>query len=99
MNANELSSRLQRLERENRRMKRAGFAVVGVALAVALIGAATPNEIPDAIEARAFRVIDTNGKLRVEITTGPTALSSTRALLSRFLAAAGLALLTATSGS
>ncbi len=46
MNVNELSSRLERLERENRRMKRAGFAVVGVALAVALIGAATPNEIP-----------------------------------------------------
>ena len=68
MNVNELSGRLERLERENRRMKRAGLAVVGIALTVALIGATTPDEIPEVIEARAFRVIDENGNSRVRIT-------------------------------
>ncbi len=65
MNVNELSNRLERLERENRWMKRAGLAVVGVALAVACIGAATPNEIPEVIDARMFRVVDEKGETRV----------------------------------
>lgn len=33
MNVNELSNRLERLERENRMMKRAAFALVAVTLA------------------------------------------------------------------
>lgn len=67
MNINEVSSRLERLERENCRMKRAGLAVVGLALAVALIGATVPEEIPEVIEAREFRVIDENGQARTEL--------------------------------
>ncbi len=69
MNVNEICNRLERLERENRWMKRAGLAVVGVALAVALIGAAMPEEIPRMIEARAFQVLDNNGRVRVAMTS------------------------------
>ena len=64
MNVNQLSRRLERLERENRWMKRAGIAVVGIALAVALIGATRPEDIPEMIEAQAFRVIDEDGTQR-----------------------------------
>ncbi|MCH7666333.1 MAG: hypothetical protein IH936_10455 [Acidobacteria bacterium] len=68
MNMNELTDRLERLERENRRMKRAGLAVIGLALAVALIGAATPDEIPEVIEARSFRAVGwTDDGVRTEI--------------------------------
>ena len=35
-------------------MKRAGLAVVAVALAVALIGAAKPNETPESVKAWAL---------------------------------------------
>ncbi|MCP4200939.1 MAG: hypothetical protein GY769_03295 [bacterium] len=63
----ELSNRLERLERENRWMRRVGFAVVVVAMAVALIGAAKPEEIPEMIEARMFRVIDEKGSPRAQM--------------------------------
>jgi hypothetical protein len=67
MELSEISARLERLERQNRTMKRAGFGLLAAALAVALIGAATPEEIPEVIEAREFRVIDENGKRRTTI--------------------------------
>lgn len=64
MNIHELSDRLERLESENRRMKRAGFFVIAAALAVALVGAAKPEKIPEVVDARMFRVIDDNGQVR-----------------------------------
>ena len=62
----DIEQRVERLERENRRLKLAGAAVVAVLLAVALVGAVMPQEI---IEARGFRVTDENGELRAEMGT------------------------------
>ena len=67
MDAAELSNRLESLERQTRRMKRAGLVVVGVGLAVALIGATTPEEIPEALRARSFYAVDEDGKTGVLI--------------------------------
>lgn len=70
MSIDELCARVDGLERENRRLKRVGLAVVvtvvtvaGAALGVALVGAATP----EVIEARAFRVIDESGIVRAQM--------------------------------
>ena len=57
----ELEQRIERLERENRRLKVAGGAVVAVLLGVALVGAVMPLEIPGASEAEAVRVLDEGG--------------------------------------
>ena len=46
MNINELSSRLERLERENRWMKRPGLALIALALAVALFAFGCQQEKP-----------------------------------------------------
>ena len=56
----DIEQRFERLERENQRLKLAGAAVVAVLLAVALVGAVKPQEIPEIIKARAFRVMDEN---------------------------------------
>jgi len=64
-----IEQRVEKLEAENRRLRRAGGAVVAVLLAVVLVGAALPQEIPELIEARAFRVIDENGTMRAAVTT------------------------------
>jgi len=60
----ELVARVGKLERDNRRLKLAGAGVVAVLLAVALVGAVLPQEIPEVIEAREFRVVDENGDHR-----------------------------------
>ena len=64
----DIERRVERLERENRRLKVAGGAVVAVLLTVALVGAVMPQEIPEIIEARGFRVIDADGTMRVLMT-------------------------------
>ncbi len=63
-------ARLERVERENRRLKIAGGAVVAVLAAVVLVGAVMPQEIPEVIEARMFRVVDENGESRILISAG-----------------------------
>ena len=65
----DIEQRFERLERENRRLKLAGAAVVAVLLAVALVGAVMPQEIPEIVEARQFRVIDENGERRAMMST------------------------------
>ena len=65
----ELVARVGKLERDNRRWKLASGAVVAVLLAVALVGAVMPQEIPEIIEARAFHVTDENGELRALMNT------------------------------
>ena len=66
----ELVARVGKLERDNRRLKLAGAGVVAVLLTVALVGAVMPQEIPDVIEAREFRVVAENGNTRAELGAG-----------------------------
>ncbi len=62
-----LEQRVERLERENRRLKLAGGAVVAVLLIVALVGAVMPQGIPEVIDARMFRVVDESGTVRATL--------------------------------
>ncbi len=48
-------------------MRRAGLAVVTLALAAVLVGATMPEAIPEVIDARGFRVIDENGRMRAKV--------------------------------
>jgi hypothetical protein len=59
--------RLDRLEQDNRRLKQTVGALLLVLAAVPLVGAVMPQQIPDVIEARTFRVIDENGNYRVSM--------------------------------
>jgi hypothetical protein len=53
-----LESRVDKIERDNRRLKLTVGALLLVLAAVPLIGAVMPEQIPDVIQARAFHVID-----------------------------------------
>ena len=62
-----LESRVDKIERDNRRLKLALGALLLVLAAVPLIGAVMPQEISDVIQAREFNVVDENGTRRVAI--------------------------------
>ena len=59
-----LESRVDKIERDNRRLKLTVGALLLVMAAVPLIGAVMPEQIPEVIRARAFHAIDGNGTLR-----------------------------------
>ena len=73
----EIAGRVQRLERDNRRLKLAGGAMAAVLVAVPLVGAALPAQVPEVIEARAFRVLDENGTQRAGLGARWTGASPT----------------------
>ena len=54
-------SRVSKLEQDNRRLKLTVGALLLALAAVPLIGAVTPEQIPEVIRARAFHAIDGNG--------------------------------------
>ena len=60
----EIAGRVQSLERENRRLKLGAGSLVAVLVAVPLVGAVLPAQVPEVIEARAFRVLDEQGTSR-----------------------------------
>ena len=60
----EIAGRVQRLERDNRRLKLGAGGLVALVVAVPLVGAVLPAQGPEVIEARAFRVLDEQGELR-----------------------------------
>ncbi len=62
-------ARVEKLERDVRRLKLSAGAVVGALLAVTLLGA-MPQEIPQVIQARAFAVIDEGGAERASMNAG-----------------------------
>jgi len=66
----ELVARVGKLERDNRRGKIAGGGVVAALLAVALVGAVMPQEIPWAIQAQVFQAVDETGEVRGVMTAG-----------------------------
>ena len=59
-----LESRVDKIERDNRRLKLTVGALLLALAAVPLIGAVMPEQIPELIQAREFQVIDENGNLR-----------------------------------
>jgi hypothetical protein len=63
-----LTQRLDRVERENRRMKQAGVITLAVIAAVGLMGQATGKKVPKVIEAEKFVLRDTEGNSRGELT-------------------------------
>lgn len=69
MNEAEIASRLERLERENQRLKRFGGAAVVILVSLAAIYATQP--IAQVIRAHAFEVMDNSGKVRVKLSVLP----------------------------
>jgi hypothetical protein len=66
-----LAIRLDRLERENRRLKRTGaVALVGIA-ALVLMGQTTPGEVANVVEAKQFVLRDSRGDTRAVLALGP----------------------------
>ena len=59
-----LESRVDKIERDNRRLKLTVGALLLALAAVPLIGAVMPEQIQDVIQARKFEVIDENGTRR-----------------------------------
>ncbi|MFQ5852935.1 MAG: hypothetical protein ACE5JU_20435 [Candidatus Binatia bacterium] len=59
-----LARRLDRVERENRRLKRAGVVALAVIGAVVLMGQATGSKV---VEAENFTVRDASGRVRAEL--------------------------------
>ena len=61
-----VAGRLEKLERQNRRLKYAGAAALLLVSAVLLMGQAAP--VPETIEARTFIVLDAHGTPRAILT-------------------------------
>ncbi len=61
------TDRLERLERENRRMKLAGVVALAVIVAVVLMGQATQSKVVKRVEAEEFVLRDSNGKIRARL--------------------------------
>lgn len=62
-----LERRVEALERENRRLKIIVGAALGALAVATLAGAIMPQEVPEEIEARLFRVVDENGDALAEL--------------------------------
>ena len=72
-----LARRLDKVERENRRLKQAGVVALTVIAAVVLMGQATGSKVAKVVEAEQFVVLDASGKTRVQLgvtTTGRAVL-------------------------
>lgn len=65
MNEAEIARRLEKLERDNRRLK--GFAFATIILAAALGAIYATHPVPQVIRAHAFEVIDNSGKVRAKM--------------------------------
>lgn len=62
-----LVKRVDRLEQENRFLKRVGLATLGSIAAIVLMGQALPTTVPKLVEAERFMVRDTAGKPRATL--------------------------------
>ena len=78
MSEAEIIKRLERLERENRRLKGLGLAALVLATALGGIYAARP--VPQKIIAHEFDVIDASGTARAKMGVGPSGLSYVEAI-------------------
>lgn len=64
-----LARRLDRVERENRRLKRAGIAALAVIAAVVLMGQVTGGRVAKVVDAEKFILRDWEGRKRAELMT------------------------------
>ncbi len=62
-----VEERLERLERQNRRLKTGLASLLVVAVAAGLVGFAQPDSIPDVVEAKAFHVVGEDGTVLVKL--------------------------------
>ncbi len=67
MTQDELIERLQKLERDNRRMKKLGVAALVLAAALGVMAATRP--VPDVVTSHKFVLLDRHGRARVTIST------------------------------
>jgi hypothetical protein len=65
-----LTERVDRLERENRRLKRIG-AALAVGLLGVMIAGARSAAVVDVVEARGFRLVDEHGRHRIAMFMSP----------------------------
>ena len=71
---NDIEARLQKLERVNRRMMRAGIGVLLLAGGAILLGQAAPDRITDEVRTRRLVVVDATGRVCADLgigTVGP----------------------------
>ncbi len=69
-----LARRLDRVERENRRLKQAGVIALAVIAVVVLMGQATQGKVAKVIEAEKFVLRDADGKGRARLESLPSGL-------------------------
>lgn len=74
MSEAELIGRLEKLERDNRRLKRGGFALLVMLAAMATIYASRP--VPQKVTAHEFDVVDDAGRAQIKLSTTPRGLIS-----------------------
>jgi len=60
-----IEQRMERLELQNRRLRRAVIGVVAVGLSLLVIGANTPPKVHDLVKAKRFWVIGDDGRMKV----------------------------------
>jgi len=65
MSEAELTRRLERLERDNRRLK--GFALATIVLTTAVVTICATQPVPQTITAHEFNVVDSSGKVRIRV--------------------------------
>ncbi len=66
-----LARRLERVERENRRLKRVGVVALALIAGVVLVGQATPSNLAKKVKAEAFVLYDSTGNLRAQLSVNP----------------------------
>ncbi len=66
-----LERRLDRVERENRRLKQVGVVVLAVIAAVMLMGHGAPRKVAKVVEAEKFVLRDADGRVRGRLHTKP----------------------------
>ena len=65
--------RLERLERQNQRLRRAVIGVVAVGLSLLVMGQTLPDKVHDVVKAREFQVIDSEGRIYAKLyRSGPS---------------------------
>lgn len=67
----ELTTRLERLERQGRRWKQTAFVVLLGAVGVVVMGQAPPHRPPKSLEAEEFVLRDSRGQVRASLGTPP----------------------------